>query len=81
MVGGSLRELQLFPPLKLVAMILLKVVKHKQSNKKSDVAGLIRALGIMLSEWCCSISIVEVQILSREITNLSAQKFNSNTVG
>ena len=42
---------------------------------------MIRALGIMLSEWCCSVSIVGVQILSRENTNLSAQKFNSNTVG
>jgi hypothetical protein len=40
MVGGSLRVLQLLPPLKLVAMILLKVAlntqqpNHERKNEK-----------------------------------------------
>ena len=34
-----------------------------------------RALDVRLSEWCCSVSMVWVQILSRE-----EQKSNSNTV-
>ena len=35
---------------------------------------------IRLSEWCCSVSMVEVQIPSREEQNLTAQKSNSNSV-
>jgi hypothetical protein len=39
-----------------------------------------RALDVRLSEWCCSVSMVLVQILSREEQNLTALKSNSNTV-
>jgi hypothetical protein len=39
-----------------------------------------RALDIRLSDWCCSVLMVWVQILSREEKNLTAQKSNSNTV-
>jgi hypothetical protein len=38
-----------------------------------------RALDIRLSDWCCSVSMVWVQIPWRE-NNLTAQKSNSNTV-
>jgi hypothetical protein len=34
----------------------------------------------LLSEWCCSVSMVWVQIPSREVQNLTALKSNSNTV-
>jgi hypothetical protein len=37
MVGGSLRVLRLLPPLKLVAMILLKVVLNTRNNMKSNL--------------------------------------------
>ena len=39
-----------------------------------------RALDVRISEWCCSVSMVWVQILSRENKNLTALKSNSNTV-
>ena len=39
-----------------------------------------RALDERLSEWCCSVSMVWVQIPSREEQNLTALKSNSNTV-
>jgi hypothetical protein len=39
-----------------------------------------RALDVRLSEWFCSISMVLVQIPSREEQNLTALKSNSNTV-
>ena len=39
-----------------------------------------RALDVMLSEWCCSASMVWVQIPSSEEQNLTALKSNSNTV-
>jgi hypothetical protein len=39
-----------------------------------------RALDVRLSEWCCSVSMVWVQIPSRESKNLTALKSNSNTV-
>ena len=39
-----------------------------------------RALDVRLSDWCCSVSMVRVQISSREEQNLTAQKSNSNTV-
>ena len=41
-----------------------------------------RALDVRLSEWCCSVSMVWVQIPSREEQkkNLTALKSNSNTV-
>ena len=39
-----------------------------------------RALDVRLSEWCCSESMVWVQIPSREEQNLTALKSNSNTV-
>ena len=40
----------------------------------------LRALDVRLSEWCCSVSMVWVQIPSREEQNLTALKSNSNTV-
>ena len=46
-----------------------------------DVVEWSRALDIRLSEWCCSVSMVWVQIPSREEqNNLTALKSNSNTV-
>ena len=39
-----------------------------------------RALDVRLSKWCCSVSMVWVQIPSREEQNLTALKFNSNPV-
>ena len=39
-----------------------------------------RALDVRLSEWCCSVSMVWVQIPSREEQNFTALKSNSNTV-
>jgi hypothetical protein len=38
-----------------------------------------RALDVRLSEWCCSVSVVWVQIPSREEQNLTTLKSNSNT--
>jgi hypothetical protein len=46
----------------------------------ADVVEWSRALDIMLSDWCCSVSMVWAQIPSREEQNLIAQKSNSNTV-
>ena len=46
----------------------------------SDVVEWSRALDVRLSEWCCSVSMVWVQIPSREEQNLTALKSNSNTV-
>ena len=46
----------------------------------ADVVEWSRELDIRLSGWCCSVSMEWVQILSRENTNLSAQRSNSNTV-
>jgi hypothetical protein len=45
-----------------------------------DVVEWSRALDVRLSEWCCSVSMVWVQISSRENKNLTALKSNSNTV-
>jgi hypothetical protein len=45
-----------------------------------DVVVRSRALDVRLSEWCCSVSIVWVQIPPREEQNLTALKSNSNTV-
>jgi hypothetical protein len=39
-----------------------------------------RALDVRLNEWCCSVSMVWVQIPSREEQNLTGLKSNSNTV-
>ena len=39
-----------------------------------------RALDVRLSGWCCSVSMVWVQIPSREEQNLTALRSNSNTV-
>jgi hypothetical protein len=39
-----------------------------------------RALDVRLSDWCCSVSMVWVQIPSTEEQNLTALKSNSNTV-
>ena len=36
---------------------------------------------IRLSDWCCSVSLVLVQISSRENKTFAAQKYNSKTVG
>jgi hypothetical protein len=46
-----------------------------------DVVEWSRALDVRLSEWCCSVSMMWVQIQSREEQkNLTALKSNSNTV-
>ena len=45
-----------------------------------DVVEWSRALDVGLSEWCCSVSMVLVQIPSREEQNLTTLKSNSNTV-
>jgi hypothetical protein len=45
-----------------------------------DVVEWSGALDVRLSDWCCSVSMVWVQIPSREEQNLTAQKSNSNTV-
>jgi hypothetical protein len=45
-----------------------------------DVVEWSRALDVRLSEWCCSVTMVWVQIPSREKKNLTALKSNSNTV-
>ena len=45
-----------------------------------DMVEWSRALGVKLSEWCCSVSMVWVQIPAREEQNLTALKSNSNTV-
>ena len=45
-----------------------------------DVVEWSRALDVRLSEWCCSVSMVWVQIPSREEKKLTALKYNSNTV-
>jgi hypothetical protein len=45
-----------------------------------DVVEWSRSLDVRLSEWCCSVSMVWVQIPSREEQNLTALKSNSNTV-
>ena len=45
-----------------------------------DVAEWSRALDVRLSEWCCSVSMVCVQIPPSEEQNLTALKSNSNTV-
>ena len=46
----------------------------------ADVVEWSRALDIRLNDWCCSISMVWVQIQSREEKKLSTQRSNSNTV-
>ena len=45
-----------------------------------DVVEWSRALDVSLNEWCCSISMVWVQIPSREEKKLTALESNSNTV-
>jgi hypothetical protein len=46
----------------------------------ADVVEFSRALDVRLIDWCCSVSMVWVQIPSREEQNLTAQKSNSDTV-
>jgi hypothetical protein len=48
--------------------------------KGVDVVEWSRALDVRLSEWCYSVSMVWVQIPSREEQNLTGLKSNSNTV-
>ena len=43
-----------------------------------DVVEWSRALDVRLSEWCCIVSMVWVQIPSREEQNLTALKSNLN---
>ena len=45
-----------------------------------DMVEWSRALDVRLSEWCCSVSMVWVQIPSREEQNLTALKSNYITV-
>ena len=53
-------------------------VKKIQTRLIADVVECFRALDIRLSEWCCSVLMVWVQIPSREEQNLTAQRSNSN---
>jgi hypothetical protein len=46
----------------------------------ADVIEWSRALDIRLSDWCCSVSMVWVQIPSREEHKFDSSKSNSNTV-
>ena len=46
----------------------------------ADVVEWSRALDIRLSDWCCSVSMVWVQIRRGKNKNLTAQRSNSNTV-
>ena len=46
----------------------------------TDEVESCRALDIMRSDWCCSVSMVWVQILSREEHKFDSSKFNSYTV-
>ena len=48
--------------------------------KGVDVVEWSRALDVRLSEWCCSVSMVWVQIPSREEQKFDSPKSNSNTV-
>ena len=59
---------------------LLTLGRHKNVYIYMDVVEWSRALDVRLSEWCCSVSMVWVQIPSREEQNLTALKSNSNTV-
>ena len=54
--------------------------KVEQTYIWVDVVEWSRALDVRLSEWCCSVSMVWVKIPSREEHNLTALKYNSNTV-
>ena len=45
-----------------------------------DVVEWSRALDVRLSKWCCSVSMVWVQIPSREEQKFDSLKSNSNTV-
>jgi hypothetical protein len=58
-----------------VTLLLLKLNFYE-----ADVVEWSRALDITLRDWCCSVSMVWAQILSREKQHLIAQKSNSNTV-
>ena len=58
--------------------LVSKDVIESNTEKKRirvDVVEWSRALDVMLSEWCCSVSIVWVQIPSRE-----EQKFDSSKI-
>ena len=55
-------------------MLLLRGIK--QTKKQGvDVVEWSRALDVRLSEWCCSVTMVWVQIPSRE-----EQKFDSSKI-
>jgi hypothetical protein len=45
-----------------------------------DVVEWSRTLDVRLSKWCCSVSMVWVQIPSREEQIFDRSKINSNTV-
>ena len=45
-----------------------------------DVVEWSRALDVRLSEWCCSVTMVWVQIPSREEQKFDSSKIYSNTV-
>jgi len=47
----------------------------------TDVVDWARALDKRLGDWCCSVSLLGVQIPSREEQHLPVQRSNSNTVG
>ena len=55
----------------LIIEVLLKVALHEGV----DVVEWSRALDVRLSEWCCSVSMMWIQIPSRE-----EQKFDSSKI-
>ena len=50
-------------------------IKQNKNNNGVDVVEWSRALDVRLSEWCCSVTMVWVQIPSRE-----EQKFDSSKI-
>jgi len=66
MVGGSIRVLQLLPPLKLVAMILLKVaLKHQKSNQCTYQPVLYGSVWVELFNASCLLVYEQAVVQSR----------------
>jgi hypothetical protein len=60
-------------------MFCLQILKRSKNQRKcdkgEDVVEWSRALDVRLSEWCCNVTMVWVQIPSRE-----EQKFDSSKI-
>ena len=69
-------SLSIFQPREILIINTLKLNKEWYTYINLEYM----ALDVRLSEWCCSVSMVWVQIPSREEQNLTALKSNSNTV-